>query len=154
MLNVCLDNQETFQLLYNAADEFARGDVPRGVGHCFTLATMTLTVLQKKDGGVRGITTGTTFRRLVAKTNSASKSKQRVLHSSSHCHSGRSRLRGARSTRPRETLMRHSSPSRGGRAPSPFAVCQVHLFPAFRIRGANRRTLSCPFFSASQFTTH
>ena len=32
----------------------------------FTLATMT--ALQKKDGGVRGIATGTTFRRLVAKT--------------------------------------------------------------------------------------
>ena len=32
----------------------------------FTMASMT--ALQKKDGGVRGIATGTTFRRLVAKT--------------------------------------------------------------------------------------
>ena len=53
MLKVCLDDQETVQLLFCAADEFARGDVPRGVGHCFTLAT--LTALQKKDGGVRGV---------------------------------------------------------------------------------------------------
>ena len=81
MLKVCLDDQETLQLLFCAADEFARGDVPRGVGHCFTLAT--LTALQK-DGGVRGIATGTTFRR----SKSASRSKQRVLHSSSRCPLG------------------------------------------------------------------
>ena len=62
------------QLLFCAADEFARGDVPRGVGHCFTLAT--LTSLQKKDGGVRGIATGTTFRWLVAKTLAKQFSKQ------------------------------------------------------------------------------
>ena len=74
MLKVCLDDQETLQLLFCAADEFARGDVPRGVGHCFTLAT--LTALQKKDGGVRGIATGTTFRRLVAKTLAKQVSKQ------------------------------------------------------------------------------
>ena len=53
MLKVCLDDHENLQLLFCAADEFARGDVPRGVGHCFTLAT--LTALQKNDGGVRGI---------------------------------------------------------------------------------------------------
>ena len=49
-----------------AAADFAPGTVPRNAMHCFTMAT--LTALQKKDGGVRGIATGTTFRRLVAKS--------------------------------------------------------------------------------------
>ena len=53
MLKVCLDDQENLQVLYCAADESARRDVPRGVGHRFTLATLTA-----KDGGVRGIHVG------------------------------------------------------------------------------------------------
>ena len=49
-----------------AAEDFARATVPREVSECFMLATMT--ALRKRDGGVRGIATGTSFRRLVAKT--------------------------------------------------------------------------------------
>ena len=65
MLKVCLDDEETCQLLFQAAEDFARGTAPN-VSQCFMLAN--LTALQKKDGSVRGIATGTTFRRLVAKT--------------------------------------------------------------------------------------
>ena len=73
MLKVCLDDQETCQLLFLAAEVFARGTAPN-VSHCFMLAN--LTALQKKDGGVRGIATGTTFRRLVAKTLARQFSRQ------------------------------------------------------------------------------
>ena len=66
MLKVCFDDKETLQLLGLTAADFARATSPRNVTHCSTLAT--LTALQKKDGGVRGIVTGTSFRRLVAKT--------------------------------------------------------------------------------------
>ena len=66
ILKVCLEDSETLALLTSAAEDFARATVPREVSECFMLATMT--ALQKKDGGVRGIATGTSFRRLVAKT--------------------------------------------------------------------------------------
>ena len=65
MLRVCLHDHETLQLLMSAA-EFARATVPDEARKSFMLATMT--ALQKKDGGVRGIGTGSSFRRLVAKT--------------------------------------------------------------------------------------
>ena len=105
-------------------------------------------------------------------------------------HSGRSRLRGARGAshdgeepRPDTPLHRQSwsvrpcAPERndgeivgGARAPSPLAVCEVNLLPAFQIRvdgktkrrtsmkfantkGVNRWTLSCPSSSASPSTT-
>ena len=73
MLKVCLDDEETCQLLFLAAEDFARGTAPN-VSQCFMLAN--LTALQKKDGGVRGIATGTTFRRLVAKTLARQFSRQ------------------------------------------------------------------------------
>ena len=44
----------------------ARAEAPETVTRAFTMSTMT--ALQKKDGGVRGIATGTSFRRLVART--------------------------------------------------------------------------------------
>ena len=53
-------------LLTSAAEDFARATVPDEARKSFMLATMT--ALQKKDGGVRGIATGSSFRRLVAKT--------------------------------------------------------------------------------------
>ena len=55
MLKVCLDD-ETCQLLFLVAEDFARGTAPN-VSQCFMLAN--LSALQKKDGGVRGIATGT-----------------------------------------------------------------------------------------------
>ena len=51
-------------LLMYAAEDFARGHVPGDVCHALMLATMT--GLQKRDGGVRRIATGTSFHRLVA----------------------------------------------------------------------------------------
>ena len=65
MLRVCLDDQETLSLVFEAAQDFARGQVPNVV--CRSLMLATMTALQKNDGGVRGIATGTLFRRLVAK---------------------------------------------------------------------------------------
>ena len=60
MLRVCFDDQ-TLDLL-----TFARAIVPDEARKSLMLATMR--ALQKKDGGVRGIATGSSFRRLVAKT--------------------------------------------------------------------------------------
>ena len=53
-------------MLLAAGQEFARATVPDTIFRSFMLANMT--GLRKKDGGVRGIATGTVFRRLVAKT--------------------------------------------------------------------------------------
>ena len=66
MLRVCLDNHELFQLLFRAAEDCATADMPEPVRKAFMFATMT--ALQRPDGGVRGIATGTTIRRLVART--------------------------------------------------------------------------------------
>ena len=66
MLRVCLDDGELFQLLYLAAQDFADGSAPAEVCQALTRATMT--ALRKTDGGVRGNATGTSFRRLVAKS--------------------------------------------------------------------------------------
>ena len=66
MLRVCLDDHELFQLLFRAAEDFATADMPEPVRNSFMSATMT--ALQKPDGGVRGIATGTSFHRLVART--------------------------------------------------------------------------------------
>ena len=65
MLRVCLEDFELLQLLRLAAEDFARGTVPEEAVNLFEMATMTAL---RKDGGVRGIATGTTFRRLVART--------------------------------------------------------------------------------------
>ena len=66
MLRVCLDDPEVFQLLFRAAEDYAAATMPETARKAFMSATMT--ALQKPDGGVRGIATGTSFRRLVAKT--------------------------------------------------------------------------------------
>ena len=64
ILRVCLDDAELLGLLCSAAEDFARAAMPGEAMRPFMLASMT--ALQKRDGGVRG--TGTSFRRLVAKT--------------------------------------------------------------------------------------
>ena len=63
---MCLDDPEVFQLLFRAAEDCAAATMPETARKAFMSATMT--ALQKPDGGVRGIATGTSFRRLVAKT--------------------------------------------------------------------------------------
>ena len=65
MLRLCLEDNDLFQLLRSASEDFASGVVPSTVGRALMLATMT--ALRKDDGGVRGIATGLAFRRLVAK---------------------------------------------------------------------------------------
>ena len=57
ILRVCLDDAHVLQLLHSTAEDFARGETP--ASRPFFL---------KKDGGVRGIATESSFRRLVAKT--------------------------------------------------------------------------------------
>ena len=52
-------------MLIAAGQEFARATVPDTIFRSFMLANMTGL---RKDCGVRGIATGTVFRRLVAKT--------------------------------------------------------------------------------------
>ena len=66
ILKVCLDDHEELKLLQSAAEDFAKTAVPDSVFKAFMVARMT--ALQKPDGGIRGIATGTVFRRLVAKT--------------------------------------------------------------------------------------
>ena len=66
MLRVCFDDQEVFQLLVRAAEDCAAATMLETARKVFMSTTMT--ALQKPDGGVRGIATGTSCRRLVAKT--------------------------------------------------------------------------------------
>ena len=64
MLKVCLDDQGVSQL-FLVAEDMARGTTSKE-SRIFLLATMT--AISKRDGGVRGIATGTALRRLVSKT--------------------------------------------------------------------------------------
>jgi hypothetical protein len=66
MLRTLLDDEDALEELFDAAQCLARGDVPPPVAEALVAAR--LTALQKPDGGVRGIATGTTLRRLVART--------------------------------------------------------------------------------------
>ena len=84
MLRVLLDDREGLLLLTAAVEDFARGDVSHYIFSAFMLAT--LTALQKRRGGVRGIAMGTSFRRLVAKTLARQFMGEGVApHSSLHC---------------------------------------------------------------------
>ena len=96
ILRVCLEDGELLSLLHFAAQDFARGEVPLEVTQFFTLASMT--AVRNPDGGVRGIATGTVFRRLVAKCLS----RQYISEVERVCapfqfamSTGRHRLRGA-----------------------------------------------------------
>ena len=73
MLQVCFDDVKLLQMLTSAAEDFARARVPRVVFKTFQQAHMTLS---KRDDGVRGIATGTSFRRLVAKSLARQFSKE------------------------------------------------------------------------------
>ncbi|CAE7037427.1 unnamed protein product, partial [Symbiodinium natans] len=67
---VLLDQADALELLAEAATLLARADVPQEVAAGIALARMT--AIQKPGGGVRGIATGDTFRRLVSRTLAAS----------------------------------------------------------------------------------
>ena len=99
MLKTCLDDAELLQLLTEAAEDFARAAVPQCIFHAFRQATMT--ALMKPDGGIRGIATSTSFRRLVF--GSAVHERCRgCVFTVPVCpfHSGGNRLRGARCESP------------------------------------------------------
>ena len=84
MLVVWLDDRENLHFLLRAAEDLARAEAPETVTRAFTMSTMT--ALQKKDGGVRGIAMGTFFVCLsVAHSlaNSARKWRQCALNFSS-----------------------------------------------------------------------
>ena len=61
-----MDDQDTLELLFEAATSLVQAKVPACVAAALT--TVRLTALWKRDGGVRGIATGCFFRRLVART--------------------------------------------------------------------------------------
>ncbi len=63
-LKVALDDEDTAALLHRSALRFARAEVPADIAEAFMAAKMT--ALRKPNGGVRGIATGTSFRRIVA----------------------------------------------------------------------------------------
>ena len=65
-IKVLLDDRDTFDLLFGALSNFAQGATPPEVSGVLTSAR--LTAIAKPDGGVRGIATGTTIRRVVART--------------------------------------------------------------------------------------
>ncbi len=64
MLKVALDDEDTAALLHSAAQRLARAELPPPVARAFMSSRMT--ALLKSNGRVRGIATGTAFRRLVA----------------------------------------------------------------------------------------
>ena len=69
-----IDDKATFELFFEAASSLAQARVPRDVSDL--LMSARLTALSKENGGVRGIVTGCTFRRLVARTLARQFSKE------------------------------------------------------------------------------
>ena len=65
-LKVLMDDVDTFNLLHEAVTSLAQARVPASISKVLTMAR--LTALTKKDGGVRGIATGCSMRRLTART--------------------------------------------------------------------------------------
>ena len=65
-LRVLLDDEESAQLLYDAAQCLASGDIPQDILRGLRLGRMV--ALQKPDGGVRGLVMSDVFRRLVGRT--------------------------------------------------------------------------------------
>ena len=61
-----MDDAGTFDLFFEAVSSLAQARVPVEVGAALTGPR--LTALAKPDGGVRGIATGCSLRRLVART--------------------------------------------------------------------------------------
>ena len=65
-LKVLLDETDIFELLFDAVTSLAQARVPASISKALTSAR--LTAVTKKDGGVRGIATGCSLRRLTART--------------------------------------------------------------------------------------
>ena len=64
-LKIMMDEEDTLELLYEAATSLAQAKVPSSIASA--LMSARLTALSKKDGGVRGVATGCSLRRLVAR---------------------------------------------------------------------------------------
>ena len=64
LLKIALDDEDTAKLLHHAVLRMARAEIPSSIAEAFMAARMT--ALLKPNGRVRGIATGTAFRRLVA----------------------------------------------------------------------------------------
>ena len=81
-----MDDQDTLELLFEAATSLAQAAVPASVA--VALTTARLTALSKRGGGIRGIATGCSFRRLVARTVAkqfAEDFEQECSRFSTHC---------------------------------------------------------------------
>ena len=65
-LRILVDDVDTMELLFEAVTSLAQARVPQTISSA--LMSARLTALKKADGGVRGIATGCTLRRLVART--------------------------------------------------------------------------------------
>ena len=63
-LKIVLDDEDTACLMHRAVLRLARAQAPRDIASAYMSTRMF--ALRKKDGGVRGIAAGTSFRRLVA----------------------------------------------------------------------------------------
>ena len=84
-LRVLLDEVAIVVLLLEAASSLAQAKVPQEIAEA--LACSRLTALSKPDGGVRGIDTGCSLRRLVARTwqsNSVRSLEKSALRSGTH----------------------------------------------------------------------
>ena len=64
MLKTCQEDAELLQLRTETAEDLATAAIPQCIFHAFRQATMT--ALMNPDGGIPGIATNTSFRRLVS----------------------------------------------------------------------------------------
>ena len=62
----CLEDDSCIDLLFDAAQNLGQAKTPTEISDAFTMSR--LTALSKPTGGCRGIATGTSFRRLLART--------------------------------------------------------------------------------------
>ena len=69
MMQVALDDEETFAALSDVAEIYARAQVSEQVARGLSLGH--LTALRKDNGRVRGIVAGDALRRLIVKTLSS-----------------------------------------------------------------------------------
>jgi len=65
-LRPLLDDEETFDLLADAAEKLAQASIPSSIADALGLGRMV--AIRKSSGKVRGIVSGDVFRRLVART--------------------------------------------------------------------------------------
>ena len=87
MLRGCLDDEETISLLFETAEDFARGQVPPIV--CRNLMLATMTALQKRTEASPPEPLSVDSWQRFWHASSATNWKQLALHCSLHCRPGR-----------------------------------------------------------------